>query len=124
MELKNLKLREWLVIIFILLGLTAFVFEKKLSPKVYEVSGIGEGFNGEVSLELKGYKKKNGDLRIIDIKVSHTDTPPIADPAIIKLIENTMKNQKTEIEGVAGATYTSEGFKEALVDAVEKLNNL
>lgn len=124
MDLKNLKLREWLVIIFILLGLTAFVFEKKLTPKVYEVSGIGEGFNGEISLELKAHKKKNGDLKIIDIKVSHTDTPPIADPAIAKLIENTIKNQKIEIEGVAGASYTSDGFKEALVDAIDKLNNL
>lgn len=124
MDFKNLKLREWLVIIFIALGLLAFVFEKQFSPTVYKVSGTGEGFNGEISLEIKAYKKKNGEIRIIEIKAEHNDTPAIANPAISKLIENAMHTQKNNIEGVAGATYTSQGCHEALKDAIDKLNNL
>lgn len=45
--------------------------------------------------------------------VAHQDTPPIADPAVDTLKTYILKNQNAEFDVVSGATYTSEGIREA-----------
>lgn len=121
MDLKKLGIKEWLVVIFIALGLGAFILEPKFQPKILEVSTVGEGFNGEIKLTIKAYKKSNGDIRIIEIIPTHKDTEAIAGPALSKLIEKVLSSQNFDVDVIAGASYTSEGFLEALEHAIEEI---
>ena len=76
--------------------------------------GIGSGYKDEirVSVETDGNK-------IISIKVVKMDeTKRIAEPAIMKLTQEILAQQKVDVDNVAGATYTSLGFKEAVKDAI------
>jgi len=77
--------------------------------------GKGSGYNGEikVSVEIEGNK-------IIGIKVTqNSDDKRIGEPAIKKLTEEIIKKQSTNVDVVAGATYTSKGFIEAVSNAIK-----
>ena len=74
MNFKDFGLREWLVIIFITLGLAAFVFEDYFKPKIYEAEGVGIGYIGDITLKVKAYKKKDKTIRVTEIEVGHGDT--------------------------------------------------
>ena len=69
MTIKDLGIREWLVIAFISIGLLAFVFEDKFKPKIYEAEGTGIGYAGDITLKVKAYKKKDKSLRVTEIQV-------------------------------------------------------
>ena len=59
--------------------------------------------------------------KITAIKViKMAETKRIAEPAIEKLTAEIIAKQSVEVDSVAGATYTSEGFKEAIADALKK----
>lgn len=78
--------------------------------------GTGMGYKDDitVSVETEGEK-------IVAIKVLKMDeTKRIAEPAIEKLTAKIIAKQSTEVDDVAGATYTSQGFKEAVTDALSK----
>lgn len=124
MTLKDLGLREWLVIIFIALGLLAFAFEDVFKPKIYQAEGTGIGYNDDITLKIRAYKKKDKTIRVIDIEVEHADTDEIGGIAVQKLVDDIKARQKFEdFDFVAGATFTSEGFKEALTAAIEDIRN-
>ena len=48
------------------------------------------------------------------------ETKRIAEPAIEKLTAAIIEKQSVEVDDVAGATYTSQGFKEAVKNALAK----
>lgn len=124
MTLKDLGLREWLVIIFIALGLLAFAFEDVFKPKIYQAEGTGIGYNDDITLKISAYKKKDKTIRVTDIEVEHADTDEIGGIAVQKLVDDIKARQKFEdFDFVAGATFTSEGFKEALTAAIEDIRN-
>ena len=124
MNFKDFGIREWLVIIFIVLGLAAFAFEDIFKPKIYYAEGTGIGYNDDITLKVSAYKKKDKTIRVIDIEVEHADTHEIGGAAIEKLIEEVKKNQNyNKLDSVAGATFTSEGFKEALTMAIDDIKN-
>ena len=124
MNFKDFGLREWLVIIFIILGLAAFAFEDMFKPKIYQAEGTGIGYIGDITLKVSAYKKKDKTIRVTDIKVEHADTDEIGGVAIQKLVDDIKARQKFEdFDFVAGATFTSEGFKEALTMAIDDIKN-
>ena len=124
MTIKDLGIREWLVIAFISIGLLAFVFEDKFKPKIYEAEGTGIGYAGDITLKVKAYKKKDKSLRVTEIQVIHEDTDVIGGVCCTKLVEDIKAKQRFEdFDFVAGATFTSEGFKEALTAAIEDIKN-
>ncbi|MDX8336700.1 MULTISPECIES: FMN-binding protein [Cetobacterium] len=109
-------LRKRAVMAFIVLGLLLWVYEaNKPGPIVLE--GLGTGYNGDLTVKLQ-VKPKGDSFKIIGVDVVHGDTPPIADPAIETLKTQILKKQNAEIDLVSGATYTSEGVKEALEKAL------
>ncbi|MCX3067678.1 MAG: FMN-binding protein [Cetobacterium sp.] len=115
------SLRKKIVIAFIGLGLLLGVYEaNKPGPLVIEE--VGTGYNGDLSVKLQVKPKGNG-FKIIGVDVVHQDTPPIADPAVDTLKTYILKNQNAEFDIVSGATYTSEGIKEATKKALEKIKN-
>ena len=124
MTIKDLGIREWLVIVFISIGLLAFAFEDKFKPKIYEAEGTGIGYAGDITLKVKAYKKKDKSLRVTDIEVEHGDTDEIGGVALQKLVDDVKAKQRfDDIDMVAGATFSSEGFKEALDTAIEDIRN-
>ena len=124
MTIKDLGIREWLVIAFISIGLLAFVFEDKFKPKIYEAEGTGIGYAGDITLKVKAYKKKDKSLRVTDIEVEHADTDVIGGVALQKLVDDIKARQRhDEIDMVAGATFSSEGFIEAFSEAIENIKN-
>lgn len=124
MTIKDLGIREWLVIAFISIGLLAFAFEDKFKPKIYEAEGTGIGYAGDITLKVKAYKKKDKSLRVTDIEVEHADTDVIGGVALQKLVDDIKARQRhDEIDMVAGATFSSEGFIEAFSEAIENIKN-
>ena len=124
MNFKDFGIREWLVIIFIILGLAAFVFEDYFKPKIYEAEGVGIGYNDDITLKVKAYKKKDKTIRVTEIEVKHGDTDEIGGVALQKLVDDVKAKQRFDgIDMVAGATFSSEGFKEALDTAIEDIRN-
>ena len=124
MTIKDLGIREWLVIVFISIGLLAFAFEDKFKPKIYEAEGTGIGYAGDITLKVKAYKKKDKSLRVTDIEVEHADTDVIGGVALQKLVDDIKARQRhDDIDIVAGATFSSEGFIEAFSEAIENIKN-
>ena len=108
MNFKDFGLREWLVIIFIILGLAAFVFEDYFKPKIYEAEGVGIGYNDDITLKVKAYKKKDKTIRVTEIEVKHGDTDEIGGVALQKLVDDVKAKQRfDDIDMVAGATFSS-----------------
>ena len=76
----------------------------------YTGSANGMGGALEVSVTVEG-----GKIAAVDV-LSHQETPGISDPALEKLPAAIVEAQSTEVDGVAGATLTSNAIKGA-VDA-------
>ena len=124
MNFKDFGIREWLVVVFIILGLAAFAFEDIFKPKIYQAEGIGIGYIGDITLKVSAYKKKDKTIRVTDIQVEHADSDEIGGVAIQKLVDDIKARQKFEdFDFVAGATFTSEGFKEALTMAIDDIRD-
>ena len=104
MNFKDFGLREWLVIVFIILGLAAFAFEDIFKPKIYQAEGTGIGYNDDITLKVSAYKKKDKTIRVTDIEVEHADTDEIGGVAVQKLVDDIKARQKFEdFDFVAGA---------------------
>ena len=124
MNFKDFEIREWLVIVFIILGLATFAFEDVFKPKIYQAEGTGIGYNDDIILKVSAYKKKDKTIRVTNIEVEHADTDEIGGVALQKLVDDIKAKQRLEdFDFVAGATFTSEGFKEALTMAIDDIRN-
>ena len=52
--------------------------------------------------------------------LSHSETLGISDPAIEQIPAAIVEAQSTDVDGVAGATVTSDAIKNAVKDALSK----
>ncbi|MCJ8342021.1 MAG: FMN-binding protein [Cetobacterium sp.] len=100
-------MKKVLIMLTLVLGVSAFAQTKE---------GVGYGYKDDIKVAVE----MDGD-KIKDIKVlANQDTPKISEPAIEELTKKIIETQSVEVEDIAGATYTSEGFKEAVQDALSK----
>lgn len=73
-----------------------------------------KGMMGDVEVEVV----MDGDqIKSVEI-VSHDETPGISDPAIEKIPAAIIEAQNTEVDGIAGATITSDAIKAAVADCL------
>lgn len=80
----------------------------------YTGTGKGRGGDMEVTVTIT-------DGKISDIVVnSHVESSDIGAPALDKLIQNAIAANSAEIDGASGATMTSDGFREAVAQALAK----
>lgn len=80
----------------------------------YTGNGKGRGGDMEVTVTIT-------DGKISDIVVnSHAESSDIGAPALDKLIQNAIASNSAEIDGASGATMTSDGFREAVAQALAK----
>ncbi|MGL5356830.1 MAG: FMN-binding protein [Cetobacterium sp.] len=100
-------MKKFLIIMLVVLSATAFA-------EVKEGLGLGYADDIKVAVTLEGDK-----ILAIEVK-ENSDTPGIANPAIQKLIETVIESQSSSVDTIAGATYTSEGFLEAVNNATGK----
>ncbi|MGL4998672.1 FMN-binding protein [Cetobacterium sp.] len=112
-------IRKKSVIAFVVIGLLLGIYESK-KPGPIVVEGSGTGYNDELNVKLKA-KLKGDKFKIVEVDIIHEDTPPIADPAVENLKQQILKKQNSDLDIIAGATYTSKGVKEATVDAIKKI---
>lgn len=78
----------------------------------YTGTGKGRGGDMEVTVTIT-------DGKISDIVVnSHAESSDIGAPALDKLIQNAIAANSAEIDGASGATMTSDGFREAVAQAL------
>ena len=92
------------------LGLTALMFTllfTTASAEVYEGTGYGYNQDGIVlGVEIK-------DNKIVDIQIKKEQESDFAKPAVKEIIKKAIATQSYEVDGVSGASLTSEGTKEA-----------
>lgn len=79
-----------------------------------EYRGAAEGYRTEIEVSLLVENNKLQEIRI----VSQEETPGIGDQAMAKLSESLISEQSLEVDAVSGATNTSEGFLEAVKNAL------
>ncbi|PIE97946.1 MAG: FMN-binding domain-containing protein [Treponema sp.] len=79
--------------------------------------GVGQGNSGPIKVEVVVDKRH----KMVDISVlEYCDTPGIGGNVFDYLIKAVVKKKSTDVDTVAGATYTSNGFLDAVEDALKK----
>lgn len=78
--------------------------------------GVGIGYKGKITVEVKVV---NGEITEIKIK-ENVDDFEYFNKAVHKIIPNIISNKTTEVDVVAGATYSSQGIIDAVIDALSK----
>jgi len=100
-----------------LFGLTILMFTLLFTgafAEVYEGTGLGYDKDGIVlDVEITNNK-------IVDVKVKRAKESEFATPAIQEIAKKVIATQSLDVDGISGATITSEGTKEALEEAVKK----
>ena len=100
-----------------LFGLTILMFMLLFtgaSAEMYEGTGLGYDKDGIVlDVEIK-------DSKITDVKVKRAKESEFATPAIQEIAKKVIATQSLDVDGVSGASLTSEGTKEAIEEAVKK----
>lgn len=85
------------------------------SAETYEGTGLGYDKDGIVlDVEIT-------NNRIVDVKVKRAKESEFAAPAIQKIAKKVIATQSLDVDGVSGASLTSEGTKEAIEEAVKKV---
>ena len=79
-------------------------------------TGVGQGKNGEVTVELKVVGGKLDAVRV----VKHVETPGISDAAIQIFPQRVVETQSLKADAVSGATLTCDGIRGAVADAIRK----
>ena len=79
-------------------------------------TGVGQGRNGELTVEVKVDAGKLSAVRV----VKHVETLGISDAAVKQMPARIVDAQSLKVDAVSGATLTSEGIRTAVADAIRK----
>jgi len=77
--------------------------------------GTGDGYLGDIVVEVEVKDTTLTDISVVE----HSDTPRIAESAFKKIGSEMIEKQSLDIDSMAGATYSSEGFIDAVKKAVD-----
>ena len=79
-------------------------------------TGVGQGKNGDVTVELQVTGGKLAAVRV----VKNVETPGISDAAMTQFPQRVVDAQSLNVDAVSGATLTSDGIRNAVADAIRK----
>lgn len=79
-------------------------------------TSTAKGFGGDLTVEVEFSADKIENVTIL----SHGESAGVSDAAIADLPGMIVENQTAELDGVAGATFTSTAIKEAVTDAINQ----
>ena len=98
---------------------TAAETQKETTKEAEESGGVftgkAPGFHGDIVVEITVEEDVITDLKVTE----HSETENIGEAALPVLAQQALDNQTINVDTVAGATVTSDGFRAALKDAVE-----
>ncbi len=77
------------------------------------LTGKAEGYGGPIEVEVE---KKGDDILAVKVK-SHTETEEIGGSAMETITKAIVEKDSIEVDGVTGATVTSDAIKEAVKNA-------
>lgn len=77
------------------------------------VEGVGDGYKGDIKIRMAYEGNEIKDIEVLEQQESN-----FAKKAIKTIINDIIATQSTDVDSVSGATYTSEGVKEAAQAAV------
>jgi len=77
--------------------------------------GAGKGFGGDINVKVE---VKDGKLVSVEI-IDHKETTGISDPALEQVPASMIEKQTVAVDDVSGATMSSKGIKEAVVNALK-----
>ena len=83
-------------------------------PGVYEVKLRGMGGYMTIEVTFSAGRIENFEV------ISHTETPNIGTLAIDRVIPAMLEAQSADVDGVTGATITSNALKDAMKEAIQK----
>lgn len=93
--------------------LMIMLFTAIASAEVYNVTGTGKNGDVHVAVTIESGK-------IVSVIVGeHQETPGICEPAIEKVPQAIVDNQSISVDGVTGATMTSDAIKSAVEQALK-----
>ena len=82
------------------------------------VEAAAQGFGGEIKICVeKGLGGYIHDIQLLDLS---TETDTIGQVAAKQMVKNILREQRTEVDGVTGATITCNAVKEAVTAALAK----
>lgn len=81
-------------------------------------TGTGEGYGGLITTKVTF---ENGEITKIEV-VDHNETQTWSDAAILNIPSYITSAQSVNVDTVTGATKTSHGIQESVVDAIKKAN--
>lgn len=84
------------------------------TEELKELTGSAEGFGGTITVTLK---MEGDDITEASI-LGNDESPDIGGAALPELEKQLVDKDGFEIDGVSGATYTSEGVRNAVKDAL------
>ena len=94
---------------------TTNVSENSLfTPGTYE--GEGKGIGGTIKLEVTVTEDKITDIKVLE----HNETPGVSDAAFNTIPAQIIEYQSLGVDVVAGATESSNGILEAVINALQK----
>lgn len=79
-------------------------------------TGVGQGNNGEVKVEVTFDANSIVSVKVIE----HSETPGISDPAIERIPGEIVENQSIAVDIVSGATNTSKAILAAVEDCIKQ----
>ena len=89
--------------------------EPEKEPEPTKLTASADGFGGPIELEVT---VNDNVIEGIEYK-AEGETPTVGGAALPLLVESVIKAQSTDIDGISGATVTSEAFLKALNEALE-----
>lgn len=82
-----------------------------------EYLGVGSGMGGKLTVKVT---MENSAIKAVEI-LSHNESPVISDEAIAQLPVRIVEANSTEVDGISGATTTSNAIKDAVNDALSQV---
>jgi fumarate reductase flavoprotein subunit len=102
------------ILAFIVVGVLV-LFDNNSNPKYI---GVGKGYGGTVKVSITLDNDKVSGINILE----SSETATVGGTAFDIIIPNIIKNQSVAIDDVIGATLTSTGVKNAVVNALDSAN--
>ena len=114
--MKFRKILSYLVLAVGIFLAVLFGCKNQSVPEGVEVlKGVGKGFGGDIKVEV--HLK---DDAIVDVKITeHSETEGISNVAREEMPKRIVENQSYNVDTVSGATYSSNGIKDAVKDALK-----
>ena len=116
--MEHFQMRRPLSVLLAILFIVALLPVSSLAADTYAdgvYQGTGTGRNGDITLSVT---VKDGSISAIEV-VSQSETPRYWGEAVT-LLQTIIDADSTEVDGVSGATYSSNGIKAAVNDALAK----